>query len=69
MARQDKAATETVKALSAVWSPDVDRYAAGQIDAHQVRCVLCAQAPCACPPFGTPEYLALVDQRHRGGRR
>jgi ADP-ribose pyrophosphatase len=51
-------------ALGAVWSPDFDGYASGQIDASAVRCVLCAKAPCACPPFGTPEYFALVDRLH-----
>jgi len=50
--------------LGAAWSPDFGAYASGQIDASQVRCVLCGQAPCDCPPFGTPEYLALVDRVH-----
>jgi ADP-ribose pyrophosphatase len=57
-------------ALGAVWSADFGAYASGQIDAAAVRCVLCGQAPCGCPPFGTPEYLALVDRLHgraRGG--
>lgn len=34
--------------LGAVWSPDFDAYASGQLDISQVRCVLCRQAPCAC---------------------
>ena len=25
---------------------------------------LCQHAPCDCPPFGTPEYFALIDARH-----
>lgn len=57
-------------ALGAVWSPDFGAYARGQLDASAVRCVLCGQAPCDCPPFGTPGYLALVDRLHgrtRGG--
>lgn len=57
-------------ALSAVWSPDFGTYASGQLDASAVRCVLCGQVPCDCPPFGTPGYLALVDRLHgraRGG--
>lgn len=37
----------------------------GQLDASQIRCALCAYAPCDCPPFGTPEYFALVNA-HRG---
>ncbi len=53
--------------LSAAWSPDFDAYATGQLDASQVRCVLCTRAPCRCPEFGTSEYLALLDKRH--GRR
>lgn len=61
---------ETLNALGAAWSPDFDGYASGQLDISQVRCVLCGHAPCDCPPFGTPEYLALVDRLHgrtRGG--
>ena len=59
-------------ALGAVWSPDFAAYGSGQADASAVRCVLCGHAPCDCPPFGTPEYLALVDRVHgrtRGGAR
>lgn len=54
---------------SVLWSPDFDDYATGRIGAEQIRCVLCEQAPCACPPMGSPEsrspeYLALIDRRH-----
>jgi hypothetical protein len=59
-----------LNALGAVWFPDFDAYASGQLDASQVRCVLCGHAPCDCPPFGTPEYFALTDRLHgrtRGG--
>ena len=35
-------------ALGAVWSPDFDAYASGQLPIDRVRCVLCGQAPCAC---------------------
>jgi hypothetical protein len=59
---------EAVNALGTVWAHDFDDYASGQLDAAQVRCVLCGLAPCACPPFGTREYFALVDQVH-GQRR
>jgi hypothetical protein len=58
---------DALKALGAKVSPDFDDYAAGRIGVAQVRCVLCGHAPCQCPPFGTPEYLALVDRLH--GRR
>ena len=57
-------------ALGAVRSPDSGAYASGQPGASAVRCVLCGHAPCDCPPFGTPEYFALVDRLHgrtRGG--
>ncbi|GII89464.1 hypothetical protein Ssi03_74540 [Sphaerisporangium siamense] len=54
--------------ISIKTSPDLDAYAAGQIDASQVRCALCAHAPCDCPEFDTPEYFAMLDRRHgRGG--
>lgn len=56
-------------ALGAVWSPDFDAYASGQLDASAVRCVLCGHAPCDCPPFGTPEYFALTDRLHGRTRR
>ncbi len=48
--------------MGAVWSPDFGAYASGQLGA--VRCVLCGNAPCDCPPFGTAAYLALVDRLH-----
>jgi hypothetical protein len=50
--------------LGALWSPDFGAYASGQLPADQVRCVLCLTAPCGCPPFGSPEYMALIDARH-----
>lgn len=42
-------AVAAVDRLGAVWSPDLDAYASGDLDASQVRCVLCGQAPCRCP--------------------
>lgn len=45
-------------------SPDFDAYAEGRIGVAEVRCVLCTHAPCDCPPFGTPAYLAMVDRLH-----
>ncbi|SFJ76778.1 hypothetical protein SAMN05421835_108192 [Amycolatopsis sacchari] len=60
--------TEKKTTWGVVWSPDFGRYASGQLDASQVRCVLCEQAPCACPPIGSPEYWALTQARHRKGR-
>ena len=57
-------------ALGAVWSPDFDAYASGQLPAGQVRCALCLHRPCDCPEFGTPAYFALIDARHgRGGAK
>ncbi|WP_322753303.1 hypothetical protein [Frankia sp. Cas3] len=52
------------KPISVKWSPDLDAYASGDLPAHQVRCALCEKAPCDCPPFGTPEYFALLDRVH-----
>jgi hypothetical protein len=54
----------SVNRLGAVWSPDFDAYASGQLDISRVRCALCQHAPCDCPEFGTPEYFALIDLRH-----
>ena len=68
--RQARDPAAALNALGAVWSPDFGAYASGQLDASQIRCVLCGHAPCDCPPFGTPGYLALVDRLHgrtRGG--
>ena len=56
----------TIRVTVAV-SPDLGAYATGRLSADRIRCALCTHAPCDCPPFGTPAYLALVDQRH--GRR
>lgn len=39
---------DIVRALGAVFSPDLGAYAAGEIDISQVRCVLCGVAPCQC---------------------
>ncbi|RBQ17800.1 hypothetical protein DP939_23360 [Spongiactinospora rosea] len=50
--------------MSVLWSPDFDRYAAGELEAKDVRCALCELAPCACPPFGSPAYFELIDRRH-----
>lgn len=55
---------ETVNALGAKWSSDFEAYASGQIDATQLRCVLCGHAPCDCPPFGSDEYFALLRKVH-----
>jgi hypothetical protein len=54
----------TLGQLGARLSPDFDAYASGQLPADRIRCVLCEHAPCDCPPFGTPEYFALVDRLH-----
>lgn len=69
MAERTTNPVEALKQLGAIWSPDFDAYASGQLDASRVRCVLCEHAPCTCPPFGTPEYFALVDTRHGRNRR
>jgi hypothetical protein len=50
--------------LGTLWSDDFDAYASGELDASKLHCVLCQCAPCRCPAFGTPAYLALIDQRH-----
>jgi hypothetical protein len=69
MGREDKSATDVVNALGALWAEDFDAYASGEIGADQLRCVLCEQKPCQCPPFGSPEYFALVARRHGSERR
>lgn len=51
-----------VRGMSIAVSPDFAAYAEGLVDCP--RCVLCGLQPCACPPFGSPEYLALLDVRH-----
>lgn len=59
---------DAVNALGAQWSPNMDEWVEGKIPDHELKCALCLKSPCACPPFGTPEYFALIDQRH-GKRR
>jgi hypothetical protein len=54
--------------MNVLWSPDFDAYATGELPPERVRCVLCLTAPCSCPPFGTPEYFALIDARHGRNR-
>lgn len=58
----------TVNDMGATWSPSFDAYASGRITADQIQCVLCGQRPCACPEFGTPEYLDLVHRLHGRSR-
>jgi hypothetical protein len=58
-----------LRALGARVSPDLDAYAAGELDASQVRCALCGAAPCQCPPFGTPAYFEMIDRAHGRGPR
>lgn len=60
----DKTPTEAVDSLGAIWSPDFDAYASGEMPLQGVRCALCLQAPCECPPFGSDEYFALINRRH-----
>lgn len=55
---------EIANELGAKWSPDMDKFLAGKIDAAAMRCALCTHAPCDCPEFGTPEYFALINKRH-----
>ena len=54
---------DAVDRLGATWSDDFDRYADG--DMSGIRCVLCQQASCRCPEFGTPEYFAMFERRGR----
>lgn len=63
----DREPAKILSELGAKWSPDFEAYASGRLPADRVRCVLCGLAPCECPPFGTPEYFALMDRLH--GRR
>jgi hypothetical protein len=44
----DRNPVEIVDALGAEWSTSFDAYASGEIDASQIRCVLCTPAPCTC---------------------
>jgi hypothetical protein len=60
-------AAEVLDQLGALFSPDLAAYAAGEADVP--RCALCLGLPCECPPFGTPEYFALIDRRHGRGPR
>lgn len=53
------ATTELVSTLEAAGctevqvTPDLDAYAAGELDASQIRCVLCTIAPCSCQTCAT----------------
>lgn len=52
-----------VDELGAVWSPTLDQHIATG-GAVPLVCVLCQISPCACPPFGSDEYLAQFNRRH-----
>lgn len=45
-------------------SPDFDAYASGAVPLAEVRCVLCGTAPCQCPPFGSPDFMELINRLH-----
>jgi hypothetical protein len=58
---------DVLEALDAKFTPDLDAYAAGEIDLTQVRCLMCETAPCRCAtdfPFGSPQYLARTREIH-----
>jgi hypothetical protein len=65
---EDAYPAAALEQLGAKWSPDFGAYASGELDASKVRCVLCGKAPCECPPFGSPEYFALLDRLHGRNR-
>lgn len=56
-------ATTVANELGALWSPNLDQYIASG-GASGLLCVLCRISPCSCPPFGSPEYVALMNRRH-----
>ncbi len=49
----------------AAWSPNLDDYATGRIDADRVHCLMC-DVPCTGeqPEFVTPAYMAALDRSH-----
>lgn len=56
-------ARELLERLGASISPDLDAYAAGELDVSQVRCVLCQVAPCVCrqcPVIVYNRYAAIT---------
>jgi len=56
MADKPRTATDVVTALGGIIAAD--------LDSPNPACVLCQTGPCSCPPFGSPEYIALVNRRH-----
>lgn len=53
--------------LVAIVSPDFDAYASGRIDASQITCLMCQQRGCqpnGCLTFGSPEYMARLNEIH-----
>jgi hypothetical protein len=58
---------EALNRLGARWSPDFDAYATGAIDASQVTCLMCEEAPCVCGdlfPFGSAAYMNRLNEIH-----
>lgn len=53
---KNSTAADVVTALGGIIAAD--------LDSPSPTCVLCQTKPCKCPPFGTPEYIALVNRRH-----
>ena len=48
MSRDGLDPAEILDALGAKWSPDLGAFLEGRLELHQMRCVLCGKAPCAC---------------------
>lgn len=79
----DRAGTDSAWTRGPAWTPEVllemadleataDESPSTSVG-EQIRCVLCEQTPCVCPPMGSPEsrspeFLALIQRRHAQAR-
>ena len=57
-------AVAALDSLGAVWSPDFDAYASGQLDASASAASCAGTRRATARRSGPPEYLALVDRLH-----
>jgi hypothetical protein len=63
-ATERTATAGTVNQLGALWTPDFEAYASGELSISSVRCVLCGVVGCLCPDFASADYYELLDRRH-----
>lgn len=51
-----------LQSLGGRFASNLDDYASGRIGVHQIQCVLCGRAPCACRPCPSCDWNGAPDK-------